>query len=58
MDTKSILIFFLVFAVLQVTEGLNLGDHWFVITSIQFAIGFIVFIVFSLIWTRVTKKKT
>ncbi len=58
MDTKSILIFFLVFAVLQVTEGLNLGDNWFVTTFIQFAICFVVFIVFSLIWTRVTKRKT
>ncbi|MET3684473.1 Na+/proline symporter [Alkalibacillus flavidus] len=58
MNKKSILIFFLVFAVLQVTEELNLGDNWFVTTSIQFAICFVIFIVFSLIWTRVTKKKT
>ncbi|NIK11512.1 hypothetical protein FHR85_000893 [Alkalibacillus almallahensis] len=58
MNKKSILTFFLVFAVLQVTEGLNLGSNWLVTTLVQFVICFVIFIVFSLMWTRITKKKS
>jgi|GEM_PF-5169262 hypothetical protein len=56
MDTKTILIFFIIYVSLKISDELIKINNWILAQLLQLIICFIVFFVFSLIWNKVLKK--